>query len=235
MSDGLAAAGVAAGGGGGSHVFVRPPPSHPDWQGSLPSKWMDRNTGATRGLRQVPTCCRNGIDGIARQGIGGFGTDWHGRIRDELSEGRSKAANPMLPGWGSREYQWKPSRKVDCMIPSAVVREQMQDVKWTEMPPYVRRRGNIVLDKCAEGFPPTVHGANLESKVLQKRWQKKHHAARMEDLHARHSVRDLDRWEERVLGTSSSLTNLPGLGASEPLMRNSRRSRSASNLFAAHV
>merc|ERR1712118_179244 len=96
----------------------------------------------------------------------------------------------------------------------------------------------IVLDPCAEGFPPTHHVAKLESKVLQKRFKKKQHAARMEDLQARHSVRDLDRWEQRVLGSSSSAVNLPqalGTSGSMSLMQCNRHSQSDSRLPAAHA
>merc|ERR1719335_2049217 len=148
---------------------------------------MDRNTGFARNVRMVETTCRNGIDGVARQGVGG-------RFRDEICEGRSKAANPFVPGWGVREVQWRPSRKVDVMPVSGLVRgqQEFQKIKLTDRPPFVQRRGNIVLNPHAEGFPPSFSGPSVEtSKVAERNRKRKERTLYLEDLRDRRSVRDL--------------------------------------------
>eukprot|EP00392_Amoebophrya_sp_AT5.2_P009184 g9212.t1 len=62
-----------SGGSSGSGGTSRPPahhPGHPEWHGSVPDKWMDRNTGRTISRRIVYTAARNGpADSLARNGF----------------------------------------------------------------------------------------------------------------------------------------------------------------------
>ncbi|EER06222.1 hypothetical protein Pmar_PMAR005984 [Perkinsus marinus ATCC 50983] len=47
--------------------------NHPEWQGSRPAKWMDRNTGKNNSRKIIPTVCRSGEqDTFTRLGMDRF-------------------------------------------------------------------------------------------------------------------------------------------------------------------
>jgi hypothetical protein len=83
---------------------TKPDDFHPDWQGSISSKWLDRNSNLPHSRKIVPTCCRNGDDAsFARQGPVGYFTDERGLMQ---IEGKRQVQGPV-----SGVYQWHPSKK----------------------------------------------------------------------------------------------------------------------------
>lgn len=115
-----------------------PPSIHPEWQGSISSKWMDRGNGHERGLKQVRTYCRNGHDGIARQGLGAYFTDPRGNV---YNEGRRHLPLPEdgFETWPDREVVWRPSRRVSCVPPNTLMKDQLTAKEKLTDHLYVRR------------------------------------------------------------------------------------------------
>lgn len=115
-----------------------PPSVHPEWQGSISSKWMDRMNGHERGLKPVRTYCRNGHDGIARQGLGAFFTDPTGNL---YNEGRRRVPFPEdgAETWPEREVVWRPSRRVSCVPPNSLFKDQITAKEKLTDHLYVRR------------------------------------------------------------------------------------------------
>lgn len=72
----------------------RPPSVHPEWQGSISDKWMDRNTGHHQSRKVVETCCRNGdLGSLTRMGIAEYFTDTS--AAGAQNEGRRQIIQPM--------------------------------------------------------------------------------------------------------------------------------------------
>lgn len=90
-------------------------PQHPEWQGSVSSKWMDRGSGYLRGKPQLNSDITEGVNGVARKGLGGFANDAQGRVHEETFR-RTKqnaSANVAVAPWGDHpmEFKWKPSKR----------------------------------------------------------------------------------------------------------------------------
>eukprot|EP00747_Dinoflagellata_sp_TGD_P170654 gnl/TRDRNA2_/TRDRNA2_202766_c0_seq1.p1 gnl/TRDRNA2_/TRDRNA2_202766_c0~~gnl/TRDRNA2_/TRDRNA2_202766_c0_seq1.p1 ORF type:complete len:237 (+),score=18.31 gnl/TRDRNA2_/TRDRNA2_202766_c0_seq1:27-737(+) len=68
-----------------------------EWSGDVPCKWLDRNTGRISRRRIVPTCCRNGIDGIARQGLANYAADNSQMLPNEGR--RMEPSDDQLRNW----------------------------------------------------------------------------------------------------------------------------------------
>lgn len=115
-----------------------PPREHPEWQGSVSDKWMDRRNGHHSCRRIVDTHCRDGVASVARLGIGGYAADTSGM---HWPEGRYLGSSPEVnppPPPAVREMQWKPSRRL-VVPPHILHRESLESTKLTQKPPYVGR------------------------------------------------------------------------------------------------
>jgi len=101
----MAVPGLEGYGGGGYHNGpIKPDNFHPEWQGSIASKWMDRNSNLPHSRKIVPTCCRNGDDGsFARQGPAGYFNDERGLMQ---IEGKKPVQGPT-----GGVHQWRPAKK----------------------------------------------------------------------------------------------------------------------------
>jgi hypothetical protein len=107
MIPGLDGYGGPSGGGYYNPGPIKPENVHPEWQGSIPSKWMDRNSNMPHSRHIVPTCCRNGDDkSFARQGPVVYFTDTRGLV---VNEGKRQVEGPL----GS-VHEWKPSKRPLC-------------------------------------------------------------------------------------------------------------------------
>jgi hypothetical protein len=126
-----------------------PPAKHPEWQGSVSDKWLDRS-GHRHMRKMVDTACRDGVASVARLGIGGFAQDTTGL---PWTEGRTL----LNAEHGSAELEWRPSRRI-VVPPHIVHREQLENTKLTDKPPYVGR--------TSVGLPKGMH-----PKMLLKRQQ----------------------------------------------------------------
>lgn len=94
------------------HSNLAKPFTHPEWQGSVPSKWMDRSNGHQRGPKFVSKHLRDGQDGIAAQGLGGYMADAAGRLHEESLRGRACTNSRHLPfGSPEREQSWRPGKR----------------------------------------------------------------------------------------------------------------------------
>jgi hypothetical protein len=93
---------------------LKPPFQHPEWQGSVPSKWMDRGTGYIRGKPQLHADIKEGLNGVARKGLGAFSDDAGGRMYEEgLQRTKQYGAPHGVAPWGDHpmEFKWKPSKR----------------------------------------------------------------------------------------------------------------------------
>eukprot|EP00747_Dinoflagellata_sp_TGD_P162498 gnl/TRDRNA2_/TRDRNA2_180173_c0_seq1.p1 gnl/TRDRNA2_/TRDRNA2_180173_c0~~gnl/TRDRNA2_/TRDRNA2_180173_c0_seq1.p1 ORF type:complete len:276 (+),score=36.65 gnl/TRDRNA2_/TRDRNA2_180173_c0_seq1:91-918(+) len=195
---------------------TRNPNPHPLWQGSVPDKWMDQGSGYPRGPSIVCGPMRNGKDGVAAQGFGGYMTDHVGKRREETKELRCSKSAPVLMDastWHQREFKWKPSRRQGHHWhqgpgPGAVrehdhagLEYRGEPSKITKRPPFVKRDGNYVLHKQAEGLPP-IYDAEIE-KFHQKKQQDTYYdmkrKAIREDRAERRQVKNLENWERSHL------------------------------------
>ena len=87
--------------------MVEPPPptqvlggapplvQHPEWPGAVPSKWMDAASNKVCSREIVETNVRNGVNGVARLGLGGYMDDRHRPPHP---------SNAMGEGEGRRHY-----------------------------------------------------------------------------------------------------------------------------------
>lgn len=95
-----------SGGSSGSGGTSRPlahHPGHPEWHGSVPDKWMDRNTGRTISRRIVYTAARNGpADSLARNGFS------YGCLPYVNKESRKMLGSWVVDGV---EGEWKQCRR----------------------------------------------------------------------------------------------------------------------------
>lgn len=176
---------------------------HHEWLGSAPDKWMDRSSGKVRGVRQIPTALRNGIDGPARQGLGGYARDVPKRLCEERQETRSFSTPAHAARLGGLELQWRPSRR-SVEPPHVAMRAAgcLEPELITKRPQFVPRHGQTVLRVEAEGLPPHYcEGSKRVSDCAVKALRRRQAAERKrERRHELRQVRDLEAWEAEHLG-----------------------------------
>merc|ERR1719305_956125 len=133
---------------------AEPPVRHPEWQGSVSDKWLDRS-GHRHMRKMVDTACRDGVASVARLGIGGYAQDASGL---PWTEGRTVLNGVSGPApTASEELAWRPSRRI-VVPPHIVHREQLENTKLTYKPPFVGR--------TSVGLPKGMH-----PQMLLKRQQ----------------------------------------------------------------
>eukprot|EP00927_Polykrikos_kofoidii_P038704 TRINITY_DN33116_c0_g1_i1.p1 TRINITY_DN33116_c0_g1~~TRINITY_DN33116_c0_g1_i1.p1 ORF type:complete len:233 (-),score=25.24 TRINITY_DN33116_c0_g1_i1:371-1069(-) len=169
-----------------------PPRNHPEWQGSVPHKWMDPGSGRTTRRTCVDSVCRDGSHGISRQGLSGYFTDLQGRAAEERSQGVRICKDIDRRPWGERETTWRPSRR-SCVQPS-----KSEPTLLSKRPPFVQRHGSHILKHHARPLSPGSDDWQADRFCVEaarrksyQRWQ----AARQDEQLQRSLVRDLDQWE----------------------------------------
>lgn len=209
---------------------IKPSFQHPEWQGSVPSHWMDRGTGYQRGKVLHSSDVRDGFDGVARQGLGAFAVDVPTRLREESMRRTRQNESAHLPvaPWGDhpQEVKWKPSRRKledhefewrvgPRTSHAGLLAHAGEPEVLSKRPPFVEKGGTKAL--------PNVYCAEVErcrQQAIQKTMLKRHRAAVAEDRFERSQVLGLEAWERSHLRRSTSAaaaangTRLGGTGAS---------------------
>lgn len=172
-----------------------PPGRHPGWHGSVSAKWSDKfgAHGKPRCLRQVNTNARDGVDGISRQGLGGFFTDNEGRMREARAEGLRCFSTSSLPSRGSAE--WRPCRVI--VQPPPVT----EPTALSKHPPFVPRRGHSTSLREAQCYPMTEDPGSTRrmQSFLQHRRDKRYRQDSIAENSEREMVRNLEEWEREHL------------------------------------
>jgi len=224
---------------------IKPPFSHPEWQGSVPAKWMDRGSGYLRGKPLHSSDIRDGYNGIARKGLGHYGTDVHFR-RYEESLRRTKQFPDMdhhIAPWGDhpQEMRWKPSRRkledhefVFRVGPKTCHAGLLAHVSepnlLTKRPAFIDKKGTNAL--------PVFDGEidRQKQKAIQKQLVKRQKAAADEDRWERAQVLDLESWERSHVQRGPHLHGSPPKAslssylADKTAMRKPRHSQSETGL-----
>jgi len=175
------------------------PTQHPLWQGSVSSKWMDAGSGAIRGKRAGDSLTRDGMDGIAARGFGGYFTDVPGRVRESRLQVKAFVREGplahMAPPVHSSEFEWRTSRRVCDRTPV------VEPTKLSALPPFVPRRGKEVMHwgaSCVPGAPDhEVERCARSYSDSQLRAAK--FKARQEARAAKGMVQGLENWEREHL------------------------------------
>ncbi|CAD7949952.1 unnamed protein product [Amoebophrya sp. A120] len=156
--------------------------SHPEWAGSVPDKWMDRNTGRNNSRHIVLTAARNGpVDSLARNG-------WSYSCLPYVNGESRKMIGSWVPD--GVEGEWKRCRKT-VKPPHIIKKELLEGVKWTKKPGFVGPTGygpDRKLVKMARTQSETVLPLS-ERTMPGDRWSKT-------------LVRDLENWETQKLGSA---------------------------------
>eukprot|EP00933_Yihiella_yeosuensis_P037110 TRINITY_DN3097_c0_g1_i1.p1 TRINITY_DN3097_c0_g1~~TRINITY_DN3097_c0_g1_i1.p1 ORF type:complete len:261 (+),score=41.96 TRINITY_DN3097_c0_g1_i1:92-784(+) len=181
---------------------VVPPHRHPEWQGTIPAHFVDRESGFSRAPALQNPHFKDGISGISMQGLGGYYTDVLGKQAEDLSQGKR-----LLPASRARsgEYMWRNSRRA-CSTPSV-----FEPDKITGRPPFVPRSGSWVTSDPAKGLPP-IYDPQAESSMsgnLARLKLKRMQREKQEVRDAKRMVAGLDAWESEKCNRGS-----PGLHAS---------------------
>lgn len=171
---------------------VVPPTVHPLWQGSISSKHMDRGSGLPRGLKQVESFARDGFDGVAAHGLGGYMHDTNGRLLEASMQGRRSSSLPVI----SLEAQWRPCRRT-CVGPSPV-----EPGRLSLRPPFVPRTGSNVTEPAAQALGPAYDQEVDHFHALwHQREQQRARAALLDEARsAKQMVLGLEDWERHHLG-----------------------------------
>lgn len=203
---------------------VKPPFAHPEFQGSVPAKWMDRGSGYLRGKPVPHADVSDGYNGVARRGFGPFAMDASYRVYEEGLR-RTKqfpGADHRIAPWGDhpQEMRWKPSRRkledhefLWRVGPGTghggLLAHINEPESISKRPPFIDKTGTKAL--------PEVYDAEVDrckQKVVQKVLSKRRRAALAEDRWERTQVLQLEAWERSHLnrcalgGLSSSTTAL---------------------------
>merc|ERR1719198_2067277 len=180
---------------------IKPPFKHPEFQGSVPSHWLDRGSGFPRGKPLHNADIRDGYNGIARRGFGPFAVDAPFRMYEE-SLRRTKQFPHMdfhVAPWGDhpQEMKWKPSRRklkdheFEWRVGpktghGGLLAHVPEPELLSKRPPFNDKKGTNAL--------PNVHDPEVErikQKVIQKSLSKKQKAAAAEDRWERTQVLEL--------------------------------------------
>jgi len=180
------------------------PLQHPMWQGSVSSKWMDAGSGTLRGKRAGDSVTRDGVDGIAARGFGGYFADAHGRVRESRLQVKAFVHEGplahMAPPKHSSEFEWRTSRRV-CERADIV-----EPVKLSALPPFVPRRGHDVMHWGATCVPgaPDHEVERCARSYSESRLRMAKLKAKEEAKAARGMVHGLEDWEREHLGRGKS-------------------------------
>lgn len=145
---------------------------------------------------------KEGINGIARQGLGAYMNDVHNKLLEDRSQGlKAVASAPQLPIWApERENRWRPGRVV-CARP-----EIREPDKLSQRPPFVPRQGSHVTLKAAQALPTRyddLEHDRYRTNALQRERRLTQDAAFQEAREAQDLVRGLEDWErEHVRGSA---------------------------------
>lgn len=180
---------------------IHPEIRHPEWQGSIPSKWMDRYTNMPQMRRIVSTCCRNGdAVSFARQGPGGYFADVRGL---DIIEGKR-----YIPCQQSRVQEWRPAKR-SLSEPGASHWEKPEGLRRVESKPaavrYRKEKLHIRQNESKEEFSDRPQGLNIvrapnglraaeqtaQEIDLSRVIQRKHRLDHLEDIRNRIPVRSL--------------------------------------------
>ncbi|CAE8646276.1 unnamed protein product, partial [Polarella glacialis] len=131
---------------------VKPPVEHPFWQGSISHANMDRTSGLSRGTVKIDSYARDGVCGVAQQGLGGYMCDVRGKLSQDFLNCKKAMPNSQFR---SDEYQWRSSRRT-CTGPTI-----QEPDKFSYRPPFVPRHGSYVTLPSAQGLPP-VYDSQVE-------------------------------------------------------------------------
>jgi len=186
------------------HVLQHSAPLvHHEWQGSVPSKWMDRGSGLPSGGafvpggRRVATNLREGYNGPCRLGLGGYFNDGGTKRIEELSQGKNRSCQPSLPPAHEREMQWRPSKR------TCVQQCKSEPELLSGRPPFVQRKGCQILYHHAQPLPPTDHDLEVmefKERAMRKAAEKKRRAFVTEDRKEKAMVSALEDWEQSHTG-----------------------------------
>jgi len=235
------AAGAASSGGAISGP-IKPPFQHPEWQGSVPAKWMDTGSGYQRGKPLHNSDVREGYNGVARQGLGPFAIDAPFRLHEETLR-RTKQFPSMDHGiapWCDhpRQFIWKPSRRKleDHEFVWRVGPKTRHGglLAHADQPDTISKRPPFV-DKSAFGAPRPydLETERCQQKVWNKQQTKKRQAAMAEDRWERSQVLQLESWERSHLRAppAANTTVLGSRSLSDTnLSRKPKRSQSETGL-----
>lgn len=161
---------------------------------------------------------KEGVFGIARQGLGGYMTDVQGKLEQDFSEGRR--SHPMARHQ-SQEVIWRPSRR-SCAGPNI-----NEPDKISSRPPFVQRHGSFVVSHAAQSLPP-IYDQQVDrylegAMVREKRRQLAKERQEMRD--AKRMVQGLDDWEgELPQRCGRSAATVLAKSASSSVMDNASRS-----------
>eukprot|EP00930_Biecheleria_cincta_P045943 TRINITY_DN31669_c0_g1_i1.p1 TRINITY_DN31669_c0_g1~~TRINITY_DN31669_c0_g1_i1.p1 ORF type:complete len:239 (+),score=41.03 TRINITY_DN31669_c0_g1_i1:57-773(+) len=184
---------------------IRPPAAHPEWQGSIPAHYVDRESGCNRGKKVVDHHAKEGVWGIARQGLGGYMTDVQGKLEQEFSQ--VKRSHPMAR-YQSQEFIWRPSRRC-CAGPNV-----NEPDKISSRPPFVQRHGSFVVSHAAQSLPPIYDqqvDRYLEGAMVREK--KRQVAKERKEMHeAKRMVQGLDDWEGELPQRCGKNTASPATG-----------------------
>jgi len=208
------------------HGPVKPPFQHPEWQGSVPSKWMDRGTGYIRGKPLHHADIRDGVNGIARSGFGPFSVDASTRIAEESLRRTKQFPNhiirdAMVAPWGEhpQELRWKPGRRklVDDEFEwrvhpatkhAGVLAHGPEPELLTKRPAFVMKLGVYAL--------PSVYDADedrCKQAFARKQDRKRRAAMRDEERKEKNMVRSLENWERDHVRRPMESKSLPSLAS----------------------
>lgn len=215
-----------------NHDFPRPPKVHPEFQGSVPSRFMDRNSGNVPKKRMVETHNRSGFDGPCALGLGGYFTDVAGKVYQDKSI--AKMANPgqtrnATRPWGDGEVVWRPGRHTGYHIC------KQEPDKLAYRPPFVARKGDFVLYHASQSLQTACDDVEVDrfrqqsAKLAAVKAKQK---ARQEDRQARAMVHGLENWEREHLGPARrnpAMTAGLGASASSPSLFAATGTRSLDN------
>eukprot|EP00929_Paragymnodinium_shiwhaense_P050089 TRINITY_DN25248_c0_g1_i1.p1 TRINITY_DN25248_c0_g1~~TRINITY_DN25248_c0_g1_i1.p1 ORF type:complete len:241 (-),score=18.50 TRINITY_DN25248_c0_g1_i1:311-1033(-) len=209
-----------------SSEWVRPPPRHPEFQGSVPAHAMDRNSGSVPRKKMVETHNRSGHDGVCALGLAGYMADVSGKVAQDRSI--AKMSNPTMARfnatpWGEREAAWKTSRATTYHTCPE------EPTSFSKIPPFVARRGNHVLyhsAQCLQTACDDVAADRFRQFSAKQAAMKARQRARQEDRQARDLVHGLENWERDHLGPARRNPATMAASASSPSLLAATGSRS---------
>lgn len=201
--------------------------AHPEWQGSVPSKWFDRGSGYQRGKPLQHSDILDGYNGVARRGFGAFAADASFRCYEE-SLRRTKQFPEQyrdVAPWGDhpQEFRWQPSRRKledhefewrvgPKTSHAGLLAHVAEPDLLSKRPAFIDKKGT----KALPDFDPEVDRA--KQKAMNKQLFKKFKAAAAEDQWERDQVLGLEAWERSHVPKSLPVHRSPALAATSSLI-----------------
>lgn len=205
----MAMAAGAASAGGALTGPIKPPFQHAEWQGSVPSHWMDRATGYQRGKPLHHSDVRDGVNGVARMGFGPFAVDVPTRLHEESLRRTRQSASAHLPvaPWGDhpQEFKWRAGRRkledhefewrvAPKTKHAGLLAHGPEPERISKRPAFIERGGTAALPNVLD---PEID--RCREKTRRKLLLKKYRTEVAEDRFERSQVLGLENWERSHL------------------------------------